>query len=120
MTLVEDVEKDDSIDTIDVTEGEVPAEDDSDEDDDEEEDDESSDDNEDQKNQKQKKRRKRGRKGRGRGRGGRRRGGKGNMAKASDQARQKRMALRRRYKIQDVIKRRQVVLGTGGQGRTRQ
>jgi ribonuclease E len=43
--------------------------------------------------------------GRGRGRGRR---GKGD--EAADELRRKRMALRRRYKIQDVIKRRQVLL----------
>ncbi|WP_341713749.1 ribonuclease E/G [Erythrobacter sp.] len=50
--------------------------------------------------------RNRGRKGRGRrqGKGGRSR------AKEVDEARAKRMALRRRYKIQDVIQRRQVLL----------
>jgi ribonuclease E len=57
---------------------------------------------------------------RGRGRRGRRRQGKGgdkgdskggrSRAKAVDEVRAKRMALRRRYKIQDVIQRRQVLL----------
>ncbi|MDJ0642957.1 MAG: ribonuclease E/G [Erythrobacter sp.] len=52
---------------------------------------------------------------RGRGRRGRRRqggkGGKGrSRAKEVDEVRAKRMALRRRYKIQDVIQRRQVLL----------
>ena len=48
----------------------------------------------------------------GRGRRGRRRqGGGGNRASAkADELRAKRMALRRRYKIQDVIQRRQVLL----------
>ncbi|WP_156839464.1 Rne/Rng family ribonuclease [Novosphingobium aquimarinum] len=46
------------------------------------------------------------RRGRGRGRG---RQGKG-RSKAADEVRAKRMALRRRYKIQDVIHRRQVLL----------
>ncbi|MFM5924139.1 MAG: ribonuclease E/G, partial [Novosphingobium sp.] len=47
-----------------------------------------------------------------RGRGRRRQGGSGNRAhaKAADDLRDKRMALRRRYKIQDVIQRRQVLL----------
>ena len=48
-----------------------------------------------------------------RGRGRRRQGKKGNgrsRAKEVDEVRAKRMALRRRYKIQDVIQRRQVVL----------
>ena len=49
--------------------------------------------------------------GRGRGRGRRQgnRGG-GTRAKAADEARAKRLALRRKYKIQDVIQRRQVLL----------
>ena len=47
-----------------------------------------------------------------RGRGRRRQGGGGNRghAKEADELRAKRMALRRRYKIQDVIQRRQVLL----------
>ena len=50
--------------------------------------------------------------GRGRGRGRRQgnRGGGGTRSKAADEARAKRLALRRRYKIQDVIQRRQVLL----------
>ena len=55
-----------------------------------------------------------GRKPRGRGRGrGRRQGkGRGNRSRAKevDEARAKRMEIRRRYKIQDVIQRRQVLL----------
>lgn len=53
---------------------------------------------------------------RGRGRGRRRQGSKGSdkggrsRAKQVDEVRAKRMALRRRYKIQDVIQRRQVLL----------
>lgn len=117
-TALVEVEKDDSIDTIDVTEGEVPAEDanddDGDDDDDDSEDNSSEDDDETgEKGKETKGRNNRGRgKGRNRGRGGRggANGGRGNVAKASDQARQKRMALRKRYKIQDVIQRRQVVL----------
>ena len=56
------------------------------------------------------------RRGRRRGRGRRRQGGKGDAkkgrsrAKEVDEVRAKRMALRRRYKIQDVIQRRQVIL----------
>jgi ribonuclease E len=45
----------------------------------------------------------------GHGRRGKRRGGNGGD-EAADELRRKRMALRRRYKIQDVIKRRQVLL----------
>jgi len=105
---VEDVEKDESVDTIDVTEGEVPAEDATDEDDDEDSDEDNASDEESAKDDAKPKGRGGRGKGRNRGRGGR--GGKGNVAKASDQARQKRMALRKRYKIQDVIQRRQVVL----------
>ena len=57
-----------------------------------------------------------GKQRRGRGRRGRRRQGKNNRgnsrsrAKEVDEVRAKRMALRRRYKIQDVIQRRQVLL----------
>ena len=52
------------------------------------------------------------RRGRGRGKGRRQQGGKrgGSRAKEIDEARAKRQALRRRYKIQDVIQRRQVLL----------
>ncbi|BBC72989.1 ribonuclease [Altererythrobacter sp. B11] len=49
----------------------------------------------------------RGRRGRGRRQG---RGGSRNRAKEMDELRAKRQALRRRYKIQDVIQRRQVLL----------
>ena len=47
---------------------------------------------------------------RGRGRGRRRQSGNRGHAKEADELRAKRMALRRRYKIQDVIQRRQVLL----------
>src|SRR6188768_1867214 len=51
------------------------------------------------------------RRGRGRGRG-RRQGGRGGQSRAKemDELKAKRQALRRRYKIQDVIQRRQVLL----------
>jgi ribonuclease E len=53
----------------------------------------------------------RGRRGRGRRRQGRgKKGGGRSRAKEVDEVRAKRMALRRRYKIQDVIQRRQVLL----------
>ncbi len=106
-TALVEVDQDESVDTIDVTEGEIPVENGDDEDDDEDdesEDDSSEDNGEDNSENK-------GKSGGRRGRGGRQKGrGKGSMPKASDQARQKRMALRKRYKIQDVIQRRQVVL----------
>ncbi len=90
--LVE-VDKDTSVDTIDAKEGEIP---------DLESDDANDDADDDQS----------GARGRGRGRG---RKGNGNgrgrsAARASDAARAKRQELRRRYKIQDVIHRRQVLL----------
>lgn len=128
-TALVEVEKDESVDTIDVTEGEIPAEDASD--DDEDSDDDGSDDdgdddgeetanndskddakssNDNETDGEEKPKGRRGRGGKGRNRGGRGGRGKGNVAKASDQARQKRMALRKRYKIQDVIQRRQVLL----------
>ena len=121
-TALVEVEKDESVDTIDVTEGEIPAEEssDDDEDSDEEENGEGSSENdgedgasepsETDSDDSEKPKGRRGRGGKGRNRGGRGGRGKGNVAKASDQARQKRMALRKRYKIQDVIQRRQVVL----------
>ena len=106
-TALVEVDQDESIDTIDVTEGEIPVENGDDEDDDEDEDEESETDSPDENSNNK------GKSGGRRGRGGRNtrgRGKKGSMPKASDQARQKRMALRKRYKIQDVIQRRQVVL----------
>ncbi|WP_298466719.1 ribonuclease E/G [uncultured Erythrobacter sp.] len=89
------------------------SDDDSDDEDDEDEDEseegeETSDDSDDDGDKKP--RRGRGRRGRGRRQGGGK-GGKGrSRAKEVDEVRAKRMALRRRYKIQDVIQRRQVVL----------
>ena len=91
-----EVDSDDSVDTIDMTEGEEPdlgsnGDDASDEGEGEGE---------------------RGENGRNnrrrRGRGGR--NGETRTPKASDEVRAKRMNLRRRYKIQDVIHRRQVLL----------
>ncbi|WP_324827285.1 Rne/Rng family ribonuclease [Qipengyuania zhejiangensis] len=91
-----DTSEKDEVSTIE--EGHFDNEDeDEDEDDDDASDDETSDD------------RGRGKGGRGRGKG--RRQGKGrSRAKEVDDARARRMALRRRYKIQDVIQRRQVLL----------
>ncbi|WP_417590958.1 Rne/Rng family ribonuclease [Parasphingorhabdus sp.] len=108
-TALVEVDQDESVDTIDVTEGEIPvenADDEEDDDEDEDEDEESQTDSPDENSTNK------GKSGGRRGRGGRntRGRGKGSMPKASDQARQKRMALRKRYKIQDVIQRRQVVL----------
>ncbi|QJB68649.1 Rne/Rng family ribonuclease [Parasphingorhabdus halotolerans] len=114
-TALVEVEKDESVDTIDVTEGELPSEDSSDDPDDDSDDDsdEAEDDGDTAESEggSSKNNRSKGRRG-GKGNGGGGRGGRGgrNVAKASDQARQKRMALRKRYKIQDVIQRRQVVL----------
>tara|TARA_A100001391_G_scaffold48774_7_gene29166 strand:- start:73818 stop:76667 length:2850 start_codon:yes stop_codon:yes gene_type:complete len=81
------------------SDGEESSADDEDDDDSESEDDD---------NGQQRSRRGRGR-GRARRQGGGRRGG-GSRAKEIDEARAKRQALRRRYKIQDVIQRRQVLL----------
>ncbi|MGB7374502.1 Rne/Rng family ribonuclease [Pontixanthobacter sp.] len=89
-----------------IEEGHVDGDDDDDDDDDDDSDDDGDDTS--------KGKRARGRRGRnGRtGKGGRRQsGGKGrSRAKEVDEVRAKRMALRRRYKIQDVIQRRQVLL----------
>ncbi|PZT91033.1 MAG: ribonuclease E/G [Citromicrobium sp.] len=89
---LEEVDTSDKDDVATIEEGQLDSDDDADADDDAEESEE------DQKP--------RGRRGRGRrqGKGGRSR------AKEVDDARARRMALRRRYKIQDVIQRRQVLL----------
>ena len=90
-----EVDSDDSIDTIDMTEGEEPDLNGNGDESDENEHDDNAGDN--------------GRNNRRRrGRGGR--NGEGRAPKASDEVRAKRMNLRRRYKIQDVIHRRQVLL----------
>ncbi|ABC63447.1 Rne/Rng family ribonuclease [Erythrobacter litoralis] len=92
-----------------IEEGQLDSDDD---DDDDSDDDDSDDDDDDDNNGDNGK--SRGRRGRGRGRGrhqgkGKGRGGK-SRAKEVDAVRAKRQALRRRYKIQDVIQRRQVML----------
>ena len=90
-----EVDSDDSIDTIDMTEGEEPDLNGNGDDSDENE-------RGDQQGENGRNNRRR------RGRGGR--SGEGRAPKASDEVRAKRMNLRRRYKIQDVIHRRQVLL----------
>ncbi|MEQ1551392.1 ribonuclease E/G [Sphingorhabdus sp.] len=92
-----EVESDDRIDTIDITEGEEPDLEANGEEYTER--DASSDAEEDGDGRKDQ----RGRRRRGRG-------GRSSAPKASDEARAKRLNLRRRYKIQDVIHRRQVLL----------
>jgi ribonuclease E len=95
LTDLIEVDSDDSVDTIDMTEGEEPDLSSNGDDADENERDGPQGDN--------------GRNNRRRrGRGGR--NGEGRAPKASDEVRAKRMNLRRRYKIQDVIHRRQVLL----------
>ncbi len=106
--LVEDLAEDglEEIDTSEkdkvatIEEGHLDGDDD---DDDDDSDDENGADGEDSDNS-------RGGRGRARRAKGRGRGGNKSRAKAVDEARAKRMALRRRYKIQDVIQRRQVLL----------
>ncbi len=83
--------------------------DDSDDDDDAEDEDEDESDEDDSSGDGEKKPR-RGRRGRGRRRQGKGKGNGRSRAKEVDEVRAKRMALRRRYKIQDVIQRRQVLL----------
>ena len=95
-TDVIEVESDDSVDTIDITEGEEPEIDAANGEEGE------SGPSEEQAGDNGRNNRRR----RGRARGGR----EGQVAKASDEVRAKRMNLRRRYKIQDVIHRRQVLL----------
>jgi ribonuclease E len=92
-----EVESDDSVDTIDITEGEEPEFDENGQEPGEEGAEEAERGNNDRNNRRR------------RGRGGRQ-GGEGRAPKASDEVRAKRMNLRRRYKIQDVIHRRQVLL----------
>ena len=102
--LAEDLAEDglEEIDTSDkdkvstIEEGQLENGDDASDDDDDADEDESDDNG-------------RRRRGRGRRQGKGRKGG-GGRAKAVDDARSRRMALRRRYKIQDVIQRRQVLL----------
>ena len=95
-----EVDSDDSVDTIDMSEGEEPD----------------LDGNNDENGGEEVRPKNNGRGGndrnnrRRRGRGGRNGGGEGRAPKASDEVRAKRMNLRRRYKIQDVIHRRQVLL----------
>jgi ribonuclease E len=96
-----EVDSDDSVDTIDMSEGEEPELDANGE-----EPGENGEESERGNNDRNNRRR--------RGRGGRNGGGNetsgGRAPKASDEVRAKRMNLRRRYKIQDVIHRRQVLL----------
>jgi ribonuclease E len=93
-----EVDSDDSVDTIDMSEGEEPELDANGEEPGENgEEEEAERGNNDRNNRRR------------RGRGGRN-GGEGRAPKASDEVRAKRMNLRRRYKIQDVIHRRQVLL----------
>ncbi len=104
-----EVESDDSVDTIDVSEGEEPdLSDDGEENDDDGAETSGEGNSENDRNNGRRNRRNRG-KG-GRSNGGNDRPARGGKAKASDEARTKRMNLRRRYKIQDVIHRRQVLL----------
>ena len=101
-----------------IEEGQLDGDDHSDDEDDDDSDDDSDSDEEESSDDDKSQKRGRGRgRGRGRERGGRRRqGGKGGQkgrgsrSKQVDEVRAKRMALRRRYKIQDVIHRRQVLL----------
>ena len=99
-----EVDSDERIDTIDISEGQEPdldANGDDDHHDDEDASSEEASDND---------RGGRGGNRRRRGKGGSSSSGRVNAPKASDEARAKRMNLRRRYKIQDVIHRRQVLL----------
>ena len=104
-----DTSEKDRVSTIE--EGHVDGDDDADDDDDDDEGD--SDDNVSEDGGRG---RKNGRHGRGRGRrkgkGGGKQSGRGGQSRAKevDEVRAKRVALRRRYKIQDVIQRRQVLL----------
>ena len=100
-----DTSEKDKVSTIE--EGQVDGEEDDDDDDESDEDD--SDDDSDHGNDASDDNRKKSRRGRG-GRGRRRQGKGKSRAKEVDEVRARRQALRRRYKIQDVIQRRQVLL----------
>ncbi len=99
-----EVESDDSVDTIDISEGEEPDLNDEETDSANSATEESEEGSTEADNGRRN-RRSRGKGGRNQGRGGGR-----SQPKASDEVRAKRMNLRRRYKIQDVIHRRQVLL----------
>ncbi len=107
-----DTSEKDKVDTIE--DGQVDNDDDdsSDDDDDDSDDDEDDDSDENNNSDDDDNRGKGSRRGRGRGRRGRRQGGgkPRGRSKQVDEVRAKRQALRRRYKIQDVIQRRQVLL----------
>ncbi len=104
-----EVDSDDRLDTIDVSEGEEPDLDDEDTEQSVEQ--ENGEEGELQEGDGSQDNGRRNRRTRGKGRGGQGQGrGRPGQAKASDEARAKRMNLRRRYKIQDVIHRRQVLL----------
>jgi ribonuclease E len=96
-----EVESDERIDTFDISEGQEPDLDANGDDDHHDDEDGASEE------RSEGDRGGRGGNRRRRGKGG---GGRSNAPKASDEARTKRMNLRRRYKIQDVIHRRQVLL----------
>jgi ribonuclease E len=99
-----EVESDERIDTFDISEGQEPDLDANGDDDHHDDEDGASEE------RGENDRGGRGGNRRRRGKGGSSGGGRGNAPKASDEARAKRMNLRRRYKIQDVIHRRQVLL----------
>ena len=106
VSTIEDGASDDDDDDSDEDDDDSEDADDDSEDDENSDDESSEDDGEGKKG--------RSRRGRGRrrqGKGKERKGGRGrSRAKEVDEVRAKRMALRRRYKIQDVIQRRQVLL----------
>ncbi|UIP05664.1 ribonuclease E/G [Erythrobacter sp. SDW2] len=98
---LEEIDTSEKDDVATIEEGQFEDDDGDDEDDDEDGEDESSDEDGEQP------RHRRGARGRRQGKGGK--GGRA-RAKEVDEVRAKRQALRRRYKIQDVIQRRQVML----------
>ena len=101
-----ELDTDTRVDTIDISEGQTPSlDDDGDNGDGDNGDGDAADDGDDDAASGDETAQSNGRRRRGRGRGRAQ-----NAAKASDAARAKRIALKRRYKIQDVIHRRQVLL----------
>ncbi len=107
---LEEIDTSEKDDVSTIEDGHVEnGEDDSSDEDEDEDSDDSDDDNDDQGGNGRNQRRGRGRGRAPKGRRSQNRGG-GSRAKEIDEARAKRQALRRRYKIQDVIQRRQVLL----------
>ena len=108
---MEEVDTSDKDDVATIEEGQLDEDDDDDDDDDDADDEQRADDDNGRRGRGRSRHRRQGKDRGGKGRGdGRDGGGNRTRAKQVDEVRAKRQALRRRYKIQDVIQRRQVML----------